>query len=599
MKNKFKTSFKKVATNSRICLKYIKSAKTGKLYFFYKIVQSLSNIIFPLIYITVPGVIINYLVQEKIAINMVIIFGLIIVLSPMIQYFLNLFTRHQIAKIKQVIGLELAIKFYKHCFKLDYETYENSEIQVLKSRSAEALANIWRVSDILFGFISQIISLITIATVIVVVNPILIFIIICFTIIVSVLKNKTNKKLFNLDKKCSMLDRKLWGPTYMIENVEYGKEIRLFKIEDFLLNEYESVSKESIDLNMKYIKAIDKPNTVNALLTMIEKIIIYAYLIFKIIYDKLLIGNFTIYLSYYENFKTNLTHLFNSHTELSRISLNIDELNSFMEYPTAIYSSGSKSVDFKTNSKIEFKNVSFKYPGSDNYALTNVSIKINFCEKICIVGDNGAGKTTFIKLLTRLYVPTEGEILLNGVNISDYNYNEYLSLFSPVFQDFVKYYMSIGKNIALEENIDYEKLDAVVKKSGLKNLIDRLPKKYDTQVDKWIDPEGIEPSGGENQRIAIARALYHSGEIYILDEPTAALDPDAEYEIYNQFNDMVNNKTALFITHRLSAAQLADIVVVFDKGRIVERGTHKKLIELNGKYKDMFEKQSKFYQNSK
>lgn len=308
-----------------------------------------------------------------------------------------------------------------------------------------------------------------------------------------------------------------------------------------------------------------------------------------------LIGDFTIYLSYYSRFKGVLNSFLSSFLELAQISLNVDELNQFMNLPAKNYTLENSSVPYSKGSIIEFRNVSFKYPGSDTYALKNINISIGFNEKLCIVGPNGSGKSTFVKLLTRLYYPTEGMILLNGKNISEYNEEEYRQLFATVFQDFVKYYFPIGINIALTADYDANKLDTILNQCHLDNLIHNLPQGYDTQVGKLVDPTGIEPSGGENQRIAIARALYKGGYIYILDEPTAALDPNAEYEIYTQFHNMIQGKTAIMITHRLSAVQLADKVAVFENGQVAEYGTHAELYDKGGIYTEMFDKQAQFY----
>lgn len=265
--------------------------------------------------------------------------------------------------------------------------------------------------------------------------------------------------------------------------------------------------------------------------------------------------------------------------------------------PLKQHNTGDKLPIFDNNSILEFRNVSFKYPGSDNFALKNMSIKIQSNEKLCIVGANGSGKSTFIKLLSRLYWPTEGEILLNGINIYDYSYEEYQRLFSPVFQDFCGYFLPLGYNIVLANEYNQMRLEEICKNSGLTNLVNRLPKGYDSEVGKWIDDEGIQPSSGEFQKIAIARAIYHNAPIFLLDEPTAALDPLIEYEIYKQFNEMITGKTAILITHRLSAVQLADKVAVFDEGQLIEYGTHKQLYESGGKYTEMFDKQAQFYRD--
>lgn len=226
-----------------------------------------------------------------------------------------------------------------------------------------------------------------------------------------------------------------------------------------------------------------------------------------------------------------------------------------------------------------------------------MNLKISCNEKLCIVGANGADKSTFVKLLTRLYEPTSGEILLNGVNINCYDYDEYQLLFASVFQECATYMFTIKENIILTKPYDEELFTRVCEESHISTLISKLKYKADTQIGKEIDPEGIAPSGGEEQRFAIARAYYKGGEIYILDEPTAALDPNAEYEIYTQFRNMIKDKSAILITHRLSAVQLADKVAVFDNGQVVEYGTHKELYAKGGIYTEMFDNQAEFYRD--
>lgn len=246
--------------------------------------------------------------------------------------------------------------------------------------------------------------------------------------------------------------------------------------------------------------------------------------------------------------------------------------------------------------EIEFRNVSFKYPASDVYALRNVSLKFRIGERLAVVGMNGSGKTTFIKLLCRLYDPTEGEILLNGIDIRKYNYEEYMSIFSVVFQDFKLFSFSLGQNVAA--NVDYDKtrVEECLNAAGFSERLREMPQGLETCLYKDFEEDGVEISGGEAQKIALARALYRDCPFIILDEPTAALDPVAEYEIYSRFNDIVGDKTAIYISHRLSSCRFCNDIAVFDNGQLVQRGSHEELVaDEHGKYHGLWYAQAQYY----
>lgn len=261
----------------------------------------------------------------------------------------------------------------------------------------------------------------------------------------------------------------------------------------------------------------------------------------------------------------------------------------------SVMNTGSLPVP-KDNPEIEFRNVSFIYPGTEDYALKNVNIKFRVGEKLAIVGENGSGKSTFIKLLCRLYDPTEGEILLNGINIKEYSYAEYLSVFSVVFQDFGLLPFSIAENVAASENYDPEKVKKCLAEAGFSDRSEKLQDGINTMISKYFDDGGVGFSGGESQKIAIARALYRDSPFVVLDEPTAALDPVAEYEIYSKFDKLVEGKTSVFISHRLSSCRFCEDIAVFDKGRLIQRGDHKTLLsEENGKYSELWNAQAQYY----
>ena len=247
--------------------------------------------------------------------------------------------------------------------------------------------------------------------------------------------------------------------------------------------------------------------------------------------------------------------------------------------------------------EIEFCNVSFRYPGATEYSLRNLSLKFQLGKRLAIVGKNGSGKTTFIKLLCRLYDPTEGEIRLNGVDIREYDYKEYLKLFSVVFQDFKLFAFSMGQNVATAVEYDKEKAEQCLVKAGFAERLKSMPKGTDTALYKDFESEGVEISGGEAQKVALARALYKDAPIVVLDEPTAALDPVAEAEVYTKFNELIGDKTAVYISHRLSSCKFCDEIAVFEDGAVAQRGRHEELLkETDGLYYELWTAQAQYYE---
>ena len=256
---------------------------------------------------------------------------------------------------------------------------------------------------------------------------------------------------------------------------------------------------------------------------------------------------------------------------------------------------GNMVLDLSGGFDIEFKDVSFKYPGAENYALKNVNLKIKNGEHLAVVGRNGSGKTTFIKLMCRLYDVTDGEILLNGENIKEYTKDSIIKLYSVVFQDFKIFSVSLKDNVCANSDFESDRFYTCLENADIKERAERLPNKENTYLYKDLDENGVEISGGEAQKLALARALYKDAPVVILDEPTAALDPIAENEIYTRFNTFVQGKTAIYISHRLSSCAFCDRIAVFDKAELVENGTHKKLIDINGTYAKLWDAQAKYY----
>ncbi len=256
----------------------------------------------------------------------------------------------------------------------------------------------------------------------------------------------------------------------------------------------------------------------------------------------------------------------------------------------------SVTMPIKGNFELEFDNVSFKYPGSETYVIKNLNLKLNLGERMAIVGKNGSGKTTFIKLLSRLYDVTEGEIRLNNVDIRKYDLEEYMKLFSVVFQDYRIFSLKVGENIAASDQVDIERAEDAIEKAGLRERYEKMSEGLDTYVGKEFDGTGVNVSGGERQKMAIARAIYKGAPFVIMDEPTAALDPISECDVYAGFDQMVGNKAAIYISHRLASCRFCKDILVFDGGKIVQHGSHEKLAGEVGLYQKLWNAQAQYYE---
>lgn len=270
----------------------------------------------------------------------------------------------------------------------------------------------------------------------------------------------------------------------------------------------------------------------------------------------------------------------------------------YFDLPNEMYQ-GSLTTEKRIDRdyEVEFRNVSFRYPGTEIYALRNVSMKFRIGERLAVVGRNGSGKTTFIKLLCRLYDPTEGEILLNNIDIRKYDYYQYLNIFAVVFQDFKLFPYTLGQNVAAGENYDGEKVKDCLEKVGFGERLRELEKGLETYLYKELEENGVNISGGEAQKIALARALYKDSPFIILDEPTAALDPIAEAEVYSNFNHIVGDRTAIYISHRLSSCRFCDEIAVFEEGHVVQKGSHEELLaDAKGTYAALWNAQAQYYE---
>lgn len=377
----------------------------------------------------------------------------------------------------------------------------------------------------------------------------------------------------------------------------YGKEIRLHGLSDWLSSSF-LLYRDKIRGIKKSIKNFEMfVAWVDILFSLVREGMVYAYLVYMVAENKMTIADFSMYAAAIAGFQGAFERAARQLADMYGLSMQISDYRIFMSRPDEMTEAKEPLPIPPGPYDFEFRNVSWQYPGSSQYIFRNLNLTIPKGQRLALVGNNGAGKSTFIKLLLRLYDVTEGEILCNGINIKKFDRRQYYDLFSAVFQEVIPLGFSAADNIGVSDpgQIDRRRVERCIQMAGLSDKINGLKYGGDTCVLKAIDDEGIEFSGGEKQKLMIARALYKDGAVMVLDEPTAALDPLAEQEIYESFNSLMERKTAVYVSHRLASTRFCDAVAMFEDGRLVEYGTHEELLELSGKYAEMFSIQAKYY----
>ena len=324
--------------------------------------------------------------------------------------------------------------------------------------------------------------------------------------------------------------------------------------------------------------------------------IIFLYVALKALAGAFGVGSIVLYVGALTQFGMGISAVMTSLGKLANNNTFLKKWFDFLDIPSKMHQ-GDMKIGNASKHDIEFIDVSFKYPGTDEFVLKNITMRFNIGQRLAIVGENGSGKTTLLLLLCRLYDPTEGEIRLNGVDIRQYDYNEYMSIFSIVFQDFQLLPFTLGQNVATCVNYDAERVKKSLEDAGFGERLESLPNGLETYLYKNFEEDGVEISGGEGQKIALARALYRDAPFVILDEPTAALDPIAEYEVYSKMNEIAGNKTAVFVSHRLSSCRFCHDIAVFHEGVMVQRGSFDDLVaDSGGKYYELWNAQAQYYQ---
>lgn len=432
-------------------------------------------------------------------------------------------------------------------------------------------------------------------------DPLLLLLVIATTVIGYFVNRKMNEWGYTHREESAKYRKTLNYVSNEIMASEMPKDIRIFGMQKWLSDIYASAFSLYENFCQRREKKYLIANLFDVVLLFLRNGLAYLYLIQMALEQNISASTFLLYFSAVTGFTDWITTILEHAIKLHRQSLNTNEYRELLEYPEPFtFEEGIPlEKDLTRDYCITLEDVSFRYPDSDEDTLSHINLTIHAGEKLAIVGLNGAGKTTLVKLVCGFLDPTGGRVLLNGEDIRQYNRRDYYNLFSAVFQDFSRLQASIAANVAQNElRIDFEKVTDCIEKAGLSDKIKELPKGLDTHLGRILHDDGIELSGGETQRLMLARALYKDAPMLVLDEPTAALDPIAENDIYLKYNEMTKGRTSLYISHRLASTQFCDRILFLADGIIAEEGTHNELLASGGKYADLFEVQSKYYREN-
>lgn len=542
---------------------------------------------------------VDALMTEEKDIPFIITCFAVMTVSSIILAALNSVLTVHLSKCEDLFNNASSTEVSARCMEIDFSLTEDKDALDSIKKARDGLwwsGGTHNIASAFFALISNVIKIAGVIAVLIINAPVLLIIIGILLALTAVINSKKNKIDIENFSELSGINRIFGHICWEMEDFRCGKDVRLYSAAGMMLAKTSQQIKRLSDYWENINKLKFPLNILDIIVGVLRDFGTYLYLGILAVTGKITIGTFSQMLSAGGTLHASMQALILGIQDIAKRSNYMYEIIKFMDYPPAMEKGDKKVGDLSGGHVIEFRNVSFKYPHTDKYVLNNVSLTLRAGEKLSVVGLNGAGKTTFIKLLCRLYDADSGEILLDGVNIRDYDYDEYMKLFSVVFQDFKLLAFSAQDNILLGKEDSGETVDELFRKTGLLDKINSLPKGRDTMMFKQFDNDGVELSGGEQQKMAIARALYKNAPVIILDEPTAALDPVAEYEIYRQFDSLVNGKTAVYISHRLSSCKFCDNIAVFSEGTVKEYGTHSELVHKpNGIYAEMFKAQAQYY----
>lgn len=452
----------------------------------------------------------------------------------------------------------------------------------------------------LFSTVANVISLMGYVVIIAKYNLIALLVIIIFTLPIIVFKRKYQGLTFRFYNERTMQLRRIMYYLELLTEPEYANEVRGYRLHDYISNERKSLFRDFIKGNTKIAGKEIAVSLSTSLLSMIGSILVGIWLVQKTIAGTITVSEFYLLITAIMTLATDLMALSDQIASNSKSMMFINYIFNYMEEPNVIESKALK-IEEKTIHDICFENVSFKYTGSENYVLKNINVHFNTSETVCLVGENGSGKSTFVKLLLRIYDPTEGRVLLDGIGLKEYDINDLRKFYGVLFQDYVKFSDSVHNCIGfgnIEELQNSEGIAEAARLTGADVFIADYKDGYETNLSKMFFNDAIEPSGGQWQKLAISRAVYSDAQVLVLDEPTAALDPKSEVKMFDTFKKISELKSTLIISHRMYITKLADKIILLENGELVEEGSFEDLIKLKKEFYSMYKIQSDSYSMS-
>jgi len=597
-KKSYEVSRDKLFSNTFFVLKYL--YKTNKTLYLARFLIMAVQTATPFIPIVFTRNILNAITERgdmKEAMLWVLTLALSVFAAGILSNLFGTFDQKQIAKTRYLANLELG----RSVSKIRYEDLEHPDTKSFVGLAQED--SMIYILVLVCNFFSSVIKLIGLSAIVLSFEPLIIILIAAVVTVKMIIDKKKHQRLEFYRSVWAPVNRKTNYILDIMREPRFAKEVRINDLTEWLCKKHEEHFENEVYPLYKSRETEDVKLNVFTLVTGIaQECIVYLILAYRVIFNGMSIGNFSMYMTSINSFSESVSGAFWNYFRLIIMSRFAREFRYCIELEKNIKKETDTCKENYGEWKkitVEFINVSFRYPGTEKLILDGLSLKICPDEALSIVGINGAGKTTFVKLLCRLYEPTSGEILINGLPVNKIPLDKYYELLGVVFQDFKLFSFTARENVTLSTETDEDKLKTAVEKSGLSGKISSLEKGLETSVSKDFDDFGVEFSGGEGQKLAIARTLYKDAPLIILDEPTSALDPIAEYEIYSRFHKLTEGKSTVYISHRLSSTRFTDKIAVFSEGKLAEYGNHKELMRNeNGIYKKMFEMQAKYYTNN-